>query len=1308
MDTTLIVVMVVGATLAVGGVGLGVIVGYWRGRQRGISLAAHERLTPELDVLTGAGNAILSVQLKVDALCEVVYQQATRIVDTSNFQIGLFEDSDYVIKVWLRDAERLPAQRFEGKADEGIIGWVRRTGSGLLVRDFLREWDNLPARPAHQSPHPARSAIFAPLISGGIALGVIAVQSKRPNAFSDEDMRLLTLLANLTSGAIRNAQTFEATQERERQLRLINDVSRQITATQPMSDLFRQIVTLIHEAFGYYAVNIFIVDDASQTIQLKASSHAQFAAEELRITLNQGLVGWAATNCQTTLSPDVAQDERYLPTATLDATRSEIAVPLIVQDRVMGVLDVQSNRPDAFGEDDVFMLETLAGQLALALQEAKTFDAEHRQTERLNAMTEVARALVSILDIDDLLDEVIDLVNEYLGYERVHLFLRAGDRIVFRSGSGVHSGRWALEKLSYDLDAPGIIPRVARTGEPVLAGDVHAHPDYQVGPGVEDTRSELAVPLRIGTTVLGVFDIQSTELNAFNEDDLALGQALADTIAIALRNATLFANEARRRMLSETLRELSTVLGSSLDLTSVLDGIMAGLERVVPYTAGLIVLLDDAEECYQVETARANGGEPDPAIYAEAIPVNEISEERLIELLRCLSNTPDPSDDSHDTIVAQLAIAGAPIGFLALERGGPDRFTPEDREIIATFANQAAVAITNAQLYMAQREEAWVSTALLQVAEATARATTLDEVLSTVARITPLLVGVEWSAVLLAETPDTFRLVEIAGADPALSAALRDFVVTPETWPPLEQLKQSGQPFLFDSSTPRPADLPSAIEIGQGLVLPLFAKGEIIGLLLIGTRGDSDPMTGRKIELVSGIANQAALAIESAQLVAAQQEEAWVTTALLQVAEAVNTQLDADQSLQTLVRLTPLLVGIERCGIMKWDTEGRCFVGGPSWGLSPESRAQFAELTLSTSDGVFVTQLCQSAEPVACGVGTDVAMPSILHTLFESPTLLGLPLIARGHLVGAMLVDHPALGGSIDQRRLNILNGIAHQTALTLENARLQAEASAAERLERELEVARTIQTSFLPNTFPQLPGWDVAAYYRAARQVGGDFYDFFQVDEHRWAIVVADVADKGVPAALFMVLSRTLLRAVGSNRQTPEETLRRVNHLLLHDSHSDLFVTVWYGLWDTQSGRVQYCSAGHNPPLVVRADGSAELLSTRGLALGVVPDVVLHEAEVTLRPGDLLVAYTDGATEAHRADNTEFGIIGLQATVTALRKGSAHDIVQGTVRALDRFVENEPQFDDITLVVLKYLPGEQESRRRHHLLAPRISSAER
>jgi sigma-B regulation protein RsbU (phosphoserine phosphatase) len=1297
MDTTLIVVMVVGATLAVGGVGLGLVAGYWRGRARGISLTANEKPSPELDILAGVGNAILNVQLKVDALCEVVYQQATRVVDTCNFQIGLFEGDDYVIKVWLKDAERLPPQRFEGGATNGIVGWIRQTSSGLLVHDFQTEWDSLPAQPSHYTYKPARSAIFAPLISGGSTLGVIAVQSESPDAFTDEDMRLVTLLANQASGAIRNAQTFEATQERARQLRLITDVTRQVTAIQPLPSLFHQIVTLIHDAFGYYAVNIFIADDREDTIRLKASSHAQFARAELVLAPGQGLVGWSAANHKTTLSPNVSEDDRYLPTAILDATRSEIAVPLMIQTRVLGVLDVQSDHLYGFGSEDVFMLEALAGQVALALQEAETYHAERRQTERINAMTEVARALVSILDIDDLLDEVIDLVTEYLGYERVHLFLRVADRIVFRSGSGVHSGRWTLEKLSFGLDDKGIIPTVARTGTPALVGNVLEDTEYVVGSGVQDTRSELAVPLRIGSRVLGVFDIQSTELNAFTGDDLALVQALADTIAIALRNATLFANESRRRMLSETLRELSTVLASSLDLNSVLEGILGGLERVVPYNAGLILLLDQDENVFQIETARGEFVGEDSPVWSEAIPAAEASDERLIGLLHRLDAHPDPSGgDPHDDLPVPLSIAGEPIGYLVLERLGPDRFTPEDREIIATFANQAAVAITNAQLYMAQREEAWVSTALLQVAEATARATDLDEVLTTVARITPLLVGVEWSAVLLADTPDTFRIVEVAGTDPKIREALAGFVITPLTWPPLAQLKQGGHPILIDQTTAQPSNMPVELKIGQGVLLPLYAKGEIMGLLLIGQPEDSEPMTERKIDLVSGIANQAALAIESAQLVAAQQEEAWVTTALLQVAEAVNTQIDPDQSLETIVRLTPLLVGVERCGIMKWNAIDSHFIGGPSWGLTPENRKLFYELTLSDQDGEFLIQLVECSDPLACGAGGDYPLPPILHRVFDSPTLLGLPLIARGHLVGAMLVDHPALGGNaIDQRRLNILNGIAHETALALENARLQAEASAAERLERELEVARGIQASFLPDKMPSVEGWDVAAFYRAARQVGGDFYDFFPVDDDLWAVVVADVADKGVPAALFMALSRTLLRAVGSNRRSPGETLTRVNELLLRDTRSDLFVTLWYGLWDPHTGKIHYGSAGHNPPVVVRLDGSTELLSARGIALGVVPQLVVQESEVTLKPGDVLVAYTDGVTEALRADNNEFGLVGLQSVLLGLHKQAAQDIAQGVFAALDTFVAGAPQFDDITLVVVKHMPTGSNGKTR-------------
>ena len=578
---------------------------------------------------------------------------------------------------------------------------------------------------------------------------------------------------------------------------------------------------------------------------------------------------------------------------------------------------------------------------------------------------------------------------------------------------------------------------------------------------------------------------------------------------------------------------------------------------------------------------------------------------------------------------------------------------------------------------MAQREEAWVSTALLQVAEATARATSLDEVLSTVARITPLLVGVDWSAVLLAES-NNFRVIEVAGLSPEAAAAITGYVVTPLNWPLLPQIKQDGQPILLDANTPKPTDLPVDFTISQGVALPLMAKGEVMGLLLIGQREGTEPMTRRKIELVSGIANQAALAIESAQLLAAQQEEAWVSTALLQVAEAVNTQIDPEQSRDDRPP-DAAARRHRRCAVLKWDPAQHCSTAGRR-GASRRRSRRVQRSELFAENSLFLTQLVE-ARSVSAGTGTDLPIPGAIQRLFETPTLLGLPLIARGHQVGAMLVDHPALGGPIDRRRLNILSGIAHQTALTLENARLQLEATTAERIERELEVARDIQRSFLPDTFPSIPGWDVSAFYRAARQVGGDFYDFFELGENLWAIVVADVADKGVGASLFMALSRTLLRAVGSNRRTPAETLARVNEVLLRDTRSDLFVTVWYGMWDTAAGTVRFASAGHNPPLLIHADGTAEQLHARGIALGVVPNVRLEETQVTLHPGDLLVAYTDGVTEALRSDQTEFGVVGLQSTLSNLRHLPAEDITRG-VRPPSTICGRRAAVCDITMVV--------------------------
>jgi sigma-B regulation protein RsbU (phosphoserine phosphatase) len=293
-------------------------------------------------------------------------------------------------------------------------------------------------------------------------------------------------------------------------------------------------------------------------------------------------------------------------------------------------------------------------------------------------------------------------------------------------------------------------------------------------------------------------------------------------------------------------------------------------------------------------------------------------------------------------------------------------------------------------------------------------------------------------------------------------------------------------------------------------------------------------------------------------------------------------------------------------------------------------------------------------------------------------------------MMGVLVVDSPDDGTQLTGRRLNILSGLAQQTATAIQSARLHAESVERQKLEQELQVARQIQASFLPDAAPRIPGWDLAAYWEGARQVSGDFYDFVQLPsdkraDKRWGFVVADVADKGVPAALFMALSRTLVRTMAISGSDPAEVLAEANDLIMTNARSDLFVTMFYAILDPQEGVLTFANGGHNPPLLF-GNGARDVvyLSAQGMALGVLTGIELEQRETSLAPGDVLLFYTDGVTDALNHATEEFGLERLCRVVHAHQTESATDIMRAINRDVADFVGDTPQFDDYTFVVLK------------------------
>ena len=245
--------------------------------------------------------------------------------------------------------------------------------------------------------------------------------------------------------------------------------------------------------------------------------------------------------------------------------------------------------------------------------------------------------------------------------------------------------------------------------------------------------------------------------------------------------------------------------------------------------------------------------------------------------------------------------------------------------------------------------------------------------------------------------------------------------------------------------------------------------------------------------------------------------------------------------------------------------------------------------------------------------------------------------------------------------------------------------------LQNELEVASGMQQSILPTQFPRGSDYQVFGSMEPARSVGGDFFDVMRLDNGRIGLAIADVSDKGVPAALFMMSTRTLLKGAAIGATEPGEVLREVNTLLNQDNDAAMFVTILYAVYDPASGELTYANGGHNSPLVVHSNGQSELIPlTNGIALGVLPDFPYEQSSLVLEPGDTIILYTDGVTEAMNVEAEEFGTERLQAVFASAPPKNSQDANVAVFRAVDAFAGDVPRSDDITCLTL--CRGEFES----------------
>ncbi len=1059
----------------------------------------------------------------------------------------------------LLDTRSLAAQR--NRIEQMVARLVDGDVDIWLDENLFRlpDWEEAPIFPAEPSTtwmaqaiersglvqaSDAEKAIVAlPFKDHGFVMGTLQVARAAENAFTPEELDALEGIAGIAALSLVAAHRVAVEHWRMGQLHLVRQVSTQIANVMEVDELAKRVTQLIQQTFNYYYVAVFTVDAGNDVLHFRSSAGAfRNSAEQtppiLEIKLGEGLIGSVAQSGEEVVCADVEAEPRFRFLAALPETKSEIVLPLKIEERRLGVLDIQSDRLNAFHPNDLLVLQALADNVAVAIESARVYAILLRRAEQMDVIAEVNKKATSSLDLAKLMDDVAALLTERFGYPHVHLFTVHHNRrrINYEAGSGKH--REALAGYSLDLDDPqGLVPWVARNKESVLANDVSKEARYRPSSlPPEKTKSEIVVPLVFGNEIKGILDVQSDHLDAFSHDDLLLFEALGDNVAVAIHNADLYRSERWRRQVADSLREVAGLLSDNVNVDQVFDAILTELERSLPSEVSALWLLKEEGDLY---LAAAHGLEP-----AALKLARRTSADASISLARALlSQEPvirkpedaiDPSglaggfDANYSSIAAPLHVGDRPVGVLNLAHSTPGRYGHEAQAITSTFASYAAVAIENARLYDSIQEQAYASAALLQVARAVASKGDLNEILEAIIRVMPILVGVERCALYLwDENTQRYACSQQYGLSEDDKFLVWEDIYTPGEFPLLDGVREAST-----------------------ILLRLYGVG-------------STPIS-------------------------------WLDIS-------------------------------------------------PPW---------------------------------------DDGMDEFINS--DADLLMAVPLKIKDDLFGVLLAEEAPGGRRFRARRLEIITGIAQQAALSIQNDRLQVEMVARERLQHEVEVAREIQKTFIPELLPEDPDWEVAGRWQPARQVGGDFYDVIELADRRLGLFIADVADKGIPAALFMSLTRTLVHAAVKDTECPAEALRRVNDLLIPDTQQGMFVTAVYGVLSLDTGEFIYANAGHNPPFwLQKATGEIIRLTRTGMALGVLEGTEIEQHTIQLLAGDSLLLYTDGVTEAFSPAGQLFGEARLKAAFS-VENGSLKASLDEIETHLKKFMDTLPPADDLTMLAVR------------------------
>ncbi|MEJ2207412.1 MAG: GAF domain-containing protein [Anaerolineae bacterium] len=1033
------------------------------------AISIHQHLTEVLHKAALLANSGQGLQAVLDEILD----QLRRVVNFDSASIILLEK-----RGWRLIAGRgLPPDLELGKLvfppQDEKVKWLQTHQQPLIIPDVHQDplW-----RPVKETRY-IRAWMGAPLLMQGQMIGTLNVDKRVPDYYTEQDARLVMVFANQAAIAVENARLLDAERARSAQMRLLSDLGQRVLSILDPEALLDYAVRAIGQQFGYYHVDVFLVDDDGQRVLFKASSDPQNArhwrAQNMSFQVGgQGIIGHVAASGEPYLAVDVSQDPRYVPDGLLPETRSELAMPIKVGDRVIGVLDLNSNREDDFDEDDLFVTRGLADQLAVGLENARLYEAAERRVAEMEAVRRASLSLTSSLELADVLDTILETSMELAsGAKDAHIFLYDGARLRFGAAlwaDGRKGTPWAEPRPG------GLTYTVAQSGEMIVVPDMQNHPLFDQAPDSWEG-AIVGMPLRMGARVVGVMSVAYSRAGQLSEAELRILRLLADQAAIAIENARLFTAERQSWMRLQSIQATSTALGSHLDLDTLPARIVDEAARSFQADAVSLMLWDQEQkyltirashglsasyarqqrishdQVYEAHLSNIQSGEP---LYISDLTQQPIGQRSLIE-----------EEGIRSVLVVPMLVHGQPTGALNIySKEKPRRFGSAEIELSRIFAAQAAVMIANAELLAAEAHRRREAETLQAAIQALSRSIDLPEILRVI--LTELQKVVPYdSATVQALEGHHLRIIGGDGFPNLEELMGLEFDVKASDNPNCEVVRKQAPLILGDAPLQYKEfkrEPHAQAGIRSWLGIPLLFGDRLIGMLALDKR-QPHFYSQEHARLAMAFAAQAAIAIHNARLYLETQERLRDLSLLFDASAALSTTLDVDRVLETIARHIRAALNTQGCAISLWAPERDELVtlldhsDNPEW-WEPEPAG-----TVYTLDNYPTTrQVLTSRQPKVIQASDPGADPSERAWMLAEnvKSLLMVPMVVRDKVVGLLELMEAQAERVFTPTEISLCQTLANQAAAALDNARLFQETEVrAREMEALVAVSRAMTT---------------------------------------------------------------------------------------------------------------------------------------------------------------------------------------------------------------------------------------------------------